>query len=127
MYTGKVGAGAYGTGECGAAADAAGIIAVVGVAAVPVYLPAVAVPGVIEANRRGWAGVAVPVVASSAADTGGRSKGKDLLVPASVAADPAPAAISKSTRRRRQASGARHSVPNMVVRHVTGLNSGVNS
>ena len=26
-----------------------------------------------------------------------------------------------------QASGARHSVPNMVVRHVTGLNSGVNS
>ena len=40
LYTGKVGAGAYGTGECGAAAaDAAGIIAVVGVAAVPVDLP----------------------------------------------------------------------------------------
>ena len=76
LYTGKVGAGAYGTGECGADAAAA----IIGVA----------VPGVIEAARRDWAGVRTVVHSSAVAST--------------------------STRRRRQANGAGQNVPNIVLR-----------
>ena len=107
LYTARIGAGANGTGVSGA--TAAAIIGVDGVAA-----EGATVPGVIEARRRDGAGVrmVVPVVAS----TEGRTKGKDLLVPASAAADTAPAAISESTRRRVQANGAGQNVPNIVFR-----------
>ena len=71
-----VGAGGNGTGECGADAAAA----IIGVA----------VPGVIDAVRRDWAGVRTVVQASAVAST--------------------------STRRRVQANGAGQNVPNIVFR-----------
>ena len=93
LYTGKVGAGSYGTGVSGAAAAA--IIGVHGVVAV-----GATVPGVIEASRRDGAGVriVVPVPVSAVASTEGRSMGKDRLVSVSAAADIGTVAISNSNR-----------------------------
>ena len=113
-----VAAAAGSINDAGVGRDAAGAAAATGVlrtvlmavvalapvvaeAGVVVHVPVAAVPGVIAAGRRGCAGVrrTDPAVAAAAAAGGG---------------------CASVSVRRREADGAGHSVPKMVVRPVIG-------